>query len=180
MKPCAVNSIRLVQWRKSRPPIFDRTPGPRAPRETLQLARCRGGFRHAAVAAAQSHRMGRRILHRGCTGNAERGGQRSCVICVSRREGSVRHWYGKRRWDQLNPNSCCRSLCPAGRRLSDRDQTLEALSELFQDWQSTPTRSSVTVLRDLRQRMDVRFGEGRNHRPTIFFRCARRKQTAGV
>ena len=27
VKPCAVNSIRLVQRRKSRPPIFDRSPG---------------------------------------------------------------------------------------------------------------------------------------------------------
>ncbi len=40
----------------------------------LQLARCRRGFRYAAVAAAQSPSIGSRILHRGCTGNAESGG----------------------------------------------------------------------------------------------------------
>jgi hypothetical protein len=48
--------------------------------------------------------------------------------------------------------------------LSDGDQTPEALFELFHAWQRTHTQSSVTVLRDLRQSMDVRFCEGRNHR----------------
>ena len=38
-----------------------------------------------------------------------------------------------------------------GCRLSDGDQTPEALSELFQDWQSTHTQSSVTVCKGLRQ-----------------------------
>src|SRR5436309_702278 len=36
-------------------------------------------------------------------------------------------------------------------RLSDGDQTPEALFELFQDWQRTQTQSSVTVRKDLRQ-----------------------------
>jgi hypothetical protein len=38
-----------------------------------------------------------------------------------------------------------------GCRLSDGDQTPEALFELFQDWQRTHTQSSVTVRKDLRQ-----------------------------
>src|SRR5438093_546218 len=38
-----------------------------------------------------------------------------------------------------------------GCRLSDGDQTPEALFELFQDWQRTHTQSSVTVRMDLRQ-----------------------------
>src|SRR3989441_1715429 len=38
-----------------------------------------------------------------------------------------------------------------GCRLSDGDQTPEALFELFQDWQRTDTQSSVTVRMDLRQ-----------------------------
>src|SRR5207247_5214085 len=38
-----------------------------------------------------------------------------------------------------------------GCRLSDGDQTPEALSGLFQDWQRTHTQSSVTVRMDLRQ-----------------------------
>jgi hypothetical protein len=50
-----------------------------------------------------------------------------------------------------------------GCRLSDGDQTPEALFELFQDWQRTHTQSSVMVGKDLRQRMDVRFCESRNH-----------------
>src|ERR1700732_807931 len=54
---------------------------------------------------------------------------------------------------------------PAICRLSDGDQTPEALFELFQDWQRTPTQSFVTVLNGPRQRMDVRFCEGRNQPP---------------
>jgi hypothetical protein len=46
---------------------------------------------------------------------------------------------------------------PAFCRLSERDQTLEALYELFRDWQRTHTQSSVTALRSLRQQMDVWF-----------------------
>ena len=37
-----------------------------------------------------------------------------------------------------------------------RDQTPEALFELFRDWQRTQTQSSVRTLRSLRQQMDVR------------------------
>jgi hypothetical protein len=61
---------------------------------------------------------------------------------------------------------------PGGCRLSDGDQTQEAPFELFQDWQRTHTQSSVTVLLDLRQRMDVRFCEGRNHRREAHVRAA--------
>src|SRR5258708_28335110 len=61
---------------------------------------------------------------------------------------------------------------PAGCRLSDGDQTPEALSELFQDWQRTQTQSSVTTLSGLSQRMDVRFCEGRNHRREARVRAA--------
>ena len=43
---------------------------------------------------------------------------------------------------------------------------------MFQDWQRTHTQSSVTVLPDLRQRMDVRFCEGRNHRREAQMRAA--------
>jgi hypothetical protein len=44
----------------------------------------------------------------------------------------------------------------AVRRLSEGDQTPEALYELFRDWQRTQTQSSVRTLRSLRQQMDVR------------------------
>jgi hypothetical protein len=43
---------------------------------------------------------------------------------------------------------------------------------LFQDWQRTQTQSSVTALRGPRQRMDVRFCEGRNHRREAQVRAA--------
>src|SRR5204863_5651217 len=56
--------------------------------------------------------------------------------------------------------------------LSDGDQTPEALFGLFQDWQRTQTQSSVTALRGPRQRMDVRFCEGRNHRREAQMRAA--------
>ena len=46
---------------------------------------------------------------------------------------------------------------PADWGLSERVQTLEALYELFRDWQRTQTQSSVTAPRSLRQQMDVRF-----------------------
>jgi hypothetical protein len=46
---------------------------------------------------------------------------------------------------------------PAVWRLSEGDQTPEALFELFRDWQRTQTQSSVRTLRSLRQQMDVRF-----------------------
>ena len=45
---------------------------------------------------------------------------------------------------------------PAVRRLSEGDQTPEALYELFREWQRTQTQSSVQTLRSLRQQMDVR------------------------
>ena len=54
---------------------------------------------------------------------------------------------------------------PAIRRLSEGGHTPEALSELFRDWQRTQTQSSVRALRSLRQQMDVRFCESRNHQP---------------
>ena len=46
---------------------------------------------------------------------------------------------------------------PADCRLSEGDQTPEALSELFRDWQRTQTQSSVTAPGSPRQQMDVRF-----------------------
>jgi hypothetical protein len=46
---------------------------------------------------------------------------------------------------------------PADSRLSEADQTPEALYELFRDWQRAHTQSSVTALRSLRQQMDVWF-----------------------
>jgi hypothetical protein len=54
---------------------------------------------------------------------------------------------------------------PAVRRLSEGDQTPETPFELFRDWQRTQTQSSVRTLRSLRQQMDVRFCESRNHQP---------------
>jgi len=45
---------------------------------------------------------------------------------------------------------------PAVWRLSEGDQTPEALYELFRDWRRTQTQSSVRTLRSLRQQMDVR------------------------
>ena len=50
---------------------------------------------------------------------------------------------------------------PAVRRLGEGDQTLEALYELFRDWQRTQTQSSVRTPRSLRQQMDVWFCESR-------------------
>jgi hypothetical protein len=54
---------------------------------------------------------------------------------------------------------------PATRRLSEGDHTPEAPLELFRDWQRTQTQSSAIALRSLRQLMDVRFCESRNHQP---------------
>jgi hypothetical protein len=62
---------------------------------------------------------------------------------------------------------------PAFCRLSDGDQTLEALYELFRDWQRTQTQSSVTALRSSRLQMDARFCMGRTHQPERH-RCARK------
>src|SRR6266481_8675210 len=46
---------------------------------------------------------------------------------------------------------------PACCRLSEGDQTPEALYELFRDWQRTHTQSSVKALRGPRLQMDVWF-----------------------
>jgi hypothetical protein len=46
---------------------------------------------------------------------------------------------------------------PGGCRLSDGDQTPEALFELLQDWQRAQTQSSATAFAGPGQRMDVRF-----------------------
>src|SRR5271168_5188871 len=46
---------------------------------------------------------------------------------------------------------------PACCRLSEGDHSLEALYELFRDWQRTQTQSSVTALQGPRQLMDVWF-----------------------
>jgi uncharacterized membrane protein len=54
---------------------------------------------------------------------------------------------------------------PAVSRLSEGDQTPETLFELFRDCQRTQIQSSATALRSLRQQMDVRFCESRNHQP---------------
>ena len=61
------------------------------------------------------------------------------------------------------------------------EATPEALFGLFRDWQRTQTQSSATALRSLRQQMDVRFCESRNHQPrgkraqqSIFIRSATR------
>jgi len=55
---------------------------------------------------------------------------------------------------------------PAGRGLSERVQTLEALYELFRDWQRTHTQSSATAPRSSRPQMDVWFcRESRDHPP---------------
>ena len=50
-----------------------------------------------------------------------------------------------------------RLLDPAFCRLSEGDQTPEALYELFRDWQRTQTQSSVMALQSPRQQMDVWF-----------------------
>jgi hypothetical protein len=54
---------------------------------------------------------------------------------------------------------------PAVCRLGEGAQAPEAHYELFRDWQRTPTQSSVGTLQSLRQQMDVRFCECRNHQP---------------
>src|SRR5271163_3251299 len=54
---------------------------------------------------------------------------------------------------------------PAVCRLSKGDHTPEAPLGLFRDWQRTQTQSSARALRSLRQQMDVRFCESRNHQP---------------
>src|SRR6202022_43053 len=46
---------------------------------------------------------------------------------------------------------------PADCRLSEGDQTPEALYELFRDWQRTQTQSSTTALQGPRLQMDVWF-----------------------
>ena len=54
---------------------------------------------------------------------------------------------------------------PASRRLSEGDQTPEALHGLFRDWQRTQTQSSVRAPWSLRQQMDVWFCESGDHQP---------------
>jgi len=54
---------------------------------------------------------------------------------------------------------------PASSRLSEGEQTPEALHELFRDWQRTQTQSSVRTHSSLRQQMDVWFCESRDHQP---------------
>ena len=58
-------------------------------------------------------------------------------------------------------------------RLSDGDHTPEAPLELFRNWQRTQTQSSATALRSLRQLMDVRFCESRNHQPRGLIACGK-------
>ena len=60
---------------------------------------------------------------------------------------------------------------PAVSRLSEGDRTLEALYELFRDWQRTQTQSSVTAPRSLRQQMDVWFCRAQEPMPGGI-RCA--------
>jgi hypothetical protein len=159
VKPCAVNSIRLVQWRKSRPPIFDRPPGTESASRDPAISPLSRRFSPCSGGRGTTSQLGKAYsaqrVHRKC----RKRRRQSCVICDSRREGFCPPFVRWTQMKQLNPNSCCRSVCPAGCRLSDGDQTPVALSELFQDWRSTPAQSSVTVLRDLRQRMHVRFCE---------------------
>jgi hypothetical protein len=54
---------------------------------------------------------------------------------------------------------------PASSRLSEGEQTPEALHGLFRDWQRTQTQSSVRAPRSLRQQMDVWFCESGDHQP---------------
>jgi hypothetical protein len=60
---------------------------------------------------------------------------------------------------------------PAVCRLSGGDHTPEAPLELFRDWQRTQTQSSAIALWSLRQQMDVRFCESRNHQPRGSLAC---------
>jgi hypothetical protein len=60
---------------------------------------------------------------------------------------------------------------PAVCRLSKGDHTPEAPLGLFRDWQRTQTQSSARALRSLRQQMDVRFCESRNHQPRGVLAC---------
>ena len=55
MKACAVNSIRMVQTRKLRSPIFDRSLRPVTHAEIPELAHCRGVF---SVQRRQWHSLG--------------------------------------------------------------------------------------------------------------------------
>ena len=59
---------------------------------------------------------------------------------------------------------------PADCELSERDETPEALYELFRDWQRTQTQPSVTALRSLRQQMDVRFCMAGTNRREAYLR----------
>jgi hypothetical protein len=54
---------------------------------------------------------------------------------------------------------------PASSRLSEGEQTPEALHGLFRDWQRTQTQSSVRTHSSLRQQMDVWFCESGDHQP---------------
>jgi hypothetical protein len=157
VKPCAVNSTRLVQWRKSRPPIFDRTPGTEsASRDpairplSRRFSVCSGG---RGTSSWQGKTYSAQRVHRKCR---KRKAEIWCDLCFALRaeKDSVR---------VLSVSFSC--WLPTERR---RSNSRGSLSESFQDWRSTLTQSSVTVLRDLRQRMVVRFCDGRNDRPTIF------------
>jgi len=92
------------------------------------------------------------------------------ISCLRKLTGAQLH--RNRRLRKRQDYTALRPPGPASCRLSDEDQTPEVLSELFQDWQRTHTQSSVMVPRDLRQRMDVRFCEGRNHRRKAQVRAA--------
>ena len=52
------------------------------------------------------------------------------------------------------------------------EATPKAPIGLFRGWQRTQTQSSVRTLRSLRQQMDVRFRESRNHKPRGVLACS--------
>src|SRR5580698_4892466 len=68
------------------------------------------------------------------------------------------------KWWVSRPAACagCQVLQQIARAT---EETPEALFALFRDWQRTQTQSSATVLRSLRQQMDVRSCGSRDHQP---------------
>ena len=185
VKPCAVNSIRLVQWRKSRhrfstdrrrkesasrdPAISPLSPEvfamPRWPRRNLIASEglfCTEGAQEMQKAEAAMF----------------------CDFGCRAEKGSVLHRTVDRDRTVEPQTRVVGQGCPAvadGATEVRFPGSLRIVSGLAEYSHSI----SVPVLRDLRQRIDVRFCEGRNRRDAIFTlmgqqKTASRKQTAGV
>ena len=95
----------------------------------------------------------------------ERRNRNSCLQRSSKVQRQREKPFPLRKEQKHQDSSMRRLPDPAVSRLSEGDQTPEALSELFRDWPRTQTPSSVRTFRSLGQQMDVRFCMGRNHQP---------------